>query len=100
MEGETRIVERAELRGLAVVDKPAYPASLVDARAELRRRGRGIAGSFYYGRNRVTSASGKRRKRRVEPGAFEFSLDDHSREISLLFDAITIDRWLAGWPGP
>ena len=84
MEGDTRIIERATLSGLAVVDRPAYSDSLVQARAELRRGGRGISGSFYYGRNRVTSASGKRRKRRVEPGAFEFSLDDHSREISLL----------------
>ena len=84
MEGDTRIIERATLSGLAVVDRPAYSDSLVQARAELRRGGRGISGSFYYGRNRVTSASGKRRKRRVEPGAFGFSLDDHSREISLL----------------
>ena len=29
MEGQTRIVERAELRGLAVVDRPAYSDSLV-----------------------------------------------------------------------
>ena len=84
MEGETRIVERAELRGLAVVDRPAYPDSLVQARAELRQRGRGIGGSFHYNRNRVTRASGRRRKQRVSPGAFKFAMEDLDREISLL----------------
>ena len=84
MEGDTRIIERAELRGLAVVDKPAYSDSLVQARAELRRRGRGIGGSFHYNRNRITSSSGRKRKQRVEPGAFKFALEDPDREISLL----------------
>ena len=84
MEGETRIVERAELRGLAVVDRPAYSDSLVQAQAELRRGGRGIGGSFHYNRNRVTSSSGRKRKQRVEPGAFRFALEDPDREISLL----------------
>ena len=84
MEGQTRIVERAELRGLAVVDRPAYSDSLVTARAELRRGGRGIGGSFHYNRNRITSSSGRKRKQRVEPGAFKFALEDPDREISLL----------------
>ena len=84
MEGDTRIVERAELRGLAVVDRPAYSDSLVQARAELRQGGRGIGGSFHYNRNRVTSASGRRRKQRIAPGAFKFALEDPDREISLL----------------
>ena len=84
MEGDTRIIERAELRGLAVVDRPAYSDSLVTARAELRQRGRGIAGRFDYNRNRVTSSSGRRRKQRIAPGAFKFALEDSDREISLL----------------
>ena len=84
MEGDTRIIERAELRGLAVVDRPAYGDSVVQARAELRRGGRGIGGSFHYNRNRVTSSSGRKRKQRVEPGAFSFALEDPEREISLL----------------
>ena len=84
MEGQTRIVERAELRGLAVVDRPAYPDSLVQARAELRQGGSGIGGSFHYNRNRVTSSSGRKRKQRIAPGAFKFALDDPDREISLL----------------
>ena len=83
-DGDTRIVERAELRGLAVVDRPAYPDSLVQARAELRRGGRGIGGSFDYNRNRVTSSSGRKRKQRIAPGAFRFALEDPDREISLL----------------
>ena len=70
--------------GLAVVDRPAYPDSLVQARAELRQRGRGIGGSFHYNRNRVTRASGRRRKQRVSPGAFKFAMEDLDREISLL----------------
>ena len=84
MEGDTRILERAELQGLAIVDKPAYSDSTVAARAEIRRGGRGIGGSFHYNRNRVTSASGRRRKQRVSPGAFNFALEDSDREISLL----------------
>ena len=84
MEGDTRIVERAELRGLAVVDTPQYSDSLVQARAELRRRGRGIGGSFDYNRNRTTKSSGRKRKQRVEPGAFKFALQSPDREISLL----------------
>ena len=74
MEGQTRIVERAELRGLAVVDRPAYSDSLVQARAELRRRGRGIGGSFNYNRNRTTRSSGRKRKQRVEPGGLQVCL--------------------------
>ena len=84
MEGDTRILERAELRGLAVVDRPAYSDSTVQARAEIRRGGRGIGGSFFYGRDRVTRPTGRRRKQRVSPGAFRFALDDPDREISLL----------------
>ena len=84
MEGDTRILERAELRGLAVVDRPAYSDSLVTARAELRQRGRGIGGSFFYGRDRVTSATGRKRKQRISSGAFRFALEDPDREISLL----------------
>ena len=94
MEGQTRIIERAELRGLAVVDKPAYSDSLVQARAELRRRGRGIGGTFHYSRDRVTSSTGRRRKQRIAPGAFRFALEDPDREISLLLGR-TYDQPLA-----
>lgn len=42
-EGQVRVIERAKLVGLAVVDRPAYPAALVQARtaaAEPPRRRR------------------------------------------------------------
>ena len=84
LESGTRVIERAELRGLAVVDRPAYSDSTVQARAELRRRGRGIGGSFDYNRNRTRRSTGRRRKQRVSPGAFKFALDDPDREILLL----------------
>ena len=34
MEGPTRVLVRAKLLGLAIVDRPAYPASTVEARAQ------------------------------------------------------------------
>ena len=37
MEGGTRIVERARVLGVAVVDRPAYPDSQVSARGAVRR---------------------------------------------------------------
>jgi len=36
MEADTRVVERAELVGLALVDRPAYAESLIDRAAEVR----------------------------------------------------------------
>ena len=73
MEGNTRIIERATScpgsRPARVGPRPAYPDSLVQARAELRLvRG---ARRLFGGRlatttaDRVTSSTGRRRKQRI-----------------------------------
>lgn len=69
-EGGLRVIERAELSGLALVDRGAYPESTAEVRAgmELRARGRGLAGAFFYNRDRVVSDRGKTRKSRVHNG--------------------------------
>ena len=87
-----RVVRRAGLPGLSVVDKGAYSGSVVAVRAELRQDGEGLAGSFHYNVNRVVSDRAAeeagieerqrgRRKTRVAPGAFRNTLQDPSREV-------------------
>ena len=90
-----RTVRRAGLLGFGLVDAPAYPASTVEARAEIRQDGDGLAGAFFYNRDTVISDRAQdggeietrqrsTRKQRVAPGAFEFSLGAPDREIQLL----------------
>ena len=83
-EGNVRVIERAELRGLGVVDRPAYGGSVVSAREEVRQRGRGLAGRFDYNTPTVLRNRGRRRKQTVRPGAFRFAIQDETREINLL----------------
>ena len=83
-EGNVRVVERAELRGLGVVDRPAYGGSVVSAREEVRQRGRGLAGGFDYNTPTVLRNRGRRRKQTVRPGAFRYAIQDETREINLL----------------
>ena len=66
-----RVVMRALLAGVGVVDDPSYASSTV----EIRQAGRGITGTYHYGRDRVTSDRGKRRKQRVSPGAFSYQME-------------------------
>ena len=82
--GDIRVVERAELRGVGVVDRPAYKGSVVSARFEVRQQGRGLAGRFEYNRARIISNRGRRRKSTIRPGAFRFTIEDESYEINLL----------------
>ena len=66
-----RVIQRATLPALGIVDDPAYPASGV----EVRRRGRGLSGEYRYNRDRVTRDRGTRRKTRVSSGAFRWQLE-------------------------
>ena len=83
-EGNVRIVERATLTALGVVDKPAYPSSLVSSREEVRQSGRGLGGRFAYNVPTVLRSRGRKRKQTVRPGAFAFAIQDETREINLL----------------
>ena len=84
--GNLRTVTRASLGGIGLVDIPAYGDSAVSVRHEIRRRGRGVSGSFRYNRPRTTRDRGRRRKRLVRPGAFDFVLqsDQSDRELQLV----------------
>ena len=86
-------VEKARLSGLAVVDDGAYSEATVEARAELRAEGQGITGAFFYNiphiiSDRAAVDDGLRirqaRKSMVSSGAFDFGIQDGTREISLL----------------
>ena len=66
-----RVIQRATLPALGIVDDPAYPASGV----EVWRRGRGLSGEYRYNTDRVTRDRGRRRKVRVRSGAFSWQLE-------------------------
>ena len=68
--GGVRVIQRAVLGGIGVVDQPSYTGSTV----ELRQAGRGLSGTYRYNRDKVTRDRGKRRKQRVSPGAFSHQL--------------------------
>ena len=68
MRGRTRIVKAAELKGIAIVDRPAYPSAVVSIRQEIRQDGQGLSGTFNYNRDQVIGDRGAVRKRRVSPG--------------------------------
>ena len=96
-----RTVRRAGLLAFGLVDQPAYPGSLVEARAfEIRQDGDGLAGAFFYDADTVVSDRAEVRQRagvrksRIRPGAFKFALEDETREIQLLMGA-DFDRPLA-----
>ena len=79
--GDTRIIESAALPGAGLVDKPAYPQSVI---MEVRAAGNGISGEFKYDTDTVLSSSGKVRKQRIRPGAFTFAINAPDREINLV----------------
>lgn len=80
-EGSTRIIEKALLPGLGLVDTPSYPQSTI---LEIRAEGDGLKGAFHYDRDVHISDSGKVRKQRFRPGAFRYAIEQPDREISLV----------------
>ena len=79
-ESNTRIIEKAALPGLGLVDQPAYPASVI---TEVRASADGLSGSFFYDSDIHVSDSGKVRKQRFKPGAFKYALETPDREVTL-----------------
>ena len=78
--GDLRIIDRADLGAIGLVDIPAYTQS----RVEVRQNGNGLSGAFTYEVDSVIADSGRRRKQRVRPGAFSFALRQPDREINLV----------------
>ena len=56
-----------------------YPVEL-----EYRQAGRTISGAFKYGATATVSDRGRARKERFGPRAFEYAVNDETREINLL----------------
>ena len=79
-DGDLRVIDKALLSGIGVVDIPAYK----QAAAEVRQEGEGLAGSFYYNQDAVIADSGRRRKQRIRPGAFDYALRQADREINIV----------------
>ncbi len=76
-EDGVRVVDVANLSGLAVCDRPAFQQSTVEARV----KGRKISGTIPYGQTETVRNSGSVRKERIAPGAFTYSLEDSEQEI-------------------
>ena len=89
-----RVVEKAELSGVGLVDRPAYRESSVEAREEFRLDGRGLSGAIFYDMDTVISDTESIRKERYSPGAFDFAIEDGTREINLIMGR-SYDRPLA-----
>ena len=92
-ESGTRIIESADIVGVGVVDRPAYPASVVEARqleiVEDRRTGPKIRGSFPYDEPVVISdrGIGRRQPRKAmwSPDSWTRAIEDLNNEITLQF---------------
>ena len=83
LNGDRRIVRKAALPGIAVVDRGAY-----QSRVEVRRAGKGVAGRVDYGKDRVTANSGRTRKERFRPEAFEYNIKRLESAMADMSDAI------------
>ena len=81
--GDRRTVKTATLDAIGLVDRGTYPQPV-----EVRRDGRGIRGSFSYGKDRVISNRARVRKQRVAPGAFAYNLKRWSELQQELSEAL------------
>ena len=79
-----RTIRKAELRGVGIVDRPAYGDSkAVLARFEQTEDRAAVDAVYTYGQDETMSDTGRRRKRRFKPGSFRGSIRDPGQEITL-----------------
>ena len=79
------------MSGLGVVDVPAYPQSQIELRWEdligeefvWEERQQPLSGTIAYNTPVVNSDRGRQRKELVRPGAFDYVLNDPTREVLL-----------------
>lgn len=81
-EGGVRVVERAKLVGIGIVDRPAFPASEIEAR---QARGRAIRGKVNLGKPLACRCRKNCNRIIIEPEAFDTALAEAAsgnREIT------------------
>ena len=86
--GRERIISRADLKGLAVVDRPAYSLSVAALKRWSSIEDRAAFNGTYQmdTAETISDAPGRGtvRKRKYRPGAFDASIQDAAQEIGLL----------------
>ena len=85
--GRERIINRAELKGLALVDRPAYRLSTAALKRWYIEDRAAFAGSYTMDTpETISDAPGRAvvRKRKFRPAAFDRSIADPQQEIGLL----------------
>ena len=80
-DGGTRVIEKALMPAIGVVDIPAFDDSAI---LEIRAGNEGIEGEFAYGADAIISATGRIRKEQIAPGAFTYAIAEPTREINLV----------------
>ena len=83
-DGDMRIIEKAILSGVGVVDSPQYEQSLAYARAESRARGWRMATRLPYRKKLTCRCVGRKCSAdsvRFQRGTFKATLDDENAEV-------------------